>query len=91
MARSLSSAKRLRQNKTRAARNQARKTIIKASIRTTRDALAGKDVAKAQSALVETIAVLDRAANKRTIHPNTAARRKSRLAKRLNVLKTPKK
>ena len=56
-----------------------------------RDALAGKDVAKAQSALVETIAVLDRAANKRTIHPNTAARRKSRLAKRLNVLKTPKK
>ncbi|MBI5764853.1 MAG: 30S ribosomal protein S20 [Planctomycetes bacterium] len=91
MARSISSQKRLRQNKTRAARNQARKTIIKASIRNTRDALAGKDAAKAQAAFIETVAVLDRAANKKTIHRNTAARRKSRLAKRLNALKSAKK
>ncbi|HUN81162.1 MAG TPA: 30S ribosomal protein S20 [Phycisphaerae bacterium] len=35
--------------------------------------------------------MLDRAANKGTIHRNTAARRKSRMMRRLNTLKTAKK
>lgn len=85
--RSLSSLKRLRQNKSRAARNLARKSELKTSIRKVRDALGGKDVASAEKAFVDAVQVIDRSAGRRTIHPNTAARRKSRLAKRLNAMK----
>ena len=85
MARSLSSQKRLRQNRKRAAVNQARKTVIKTRIRKVTDALNARDVKAAAEAFVETAALLDRSANRGTIHPNTAARRKSRLAKRLNA------
>ena len=87
MARSLSSLKRLRQNSKRAARNQARKTLLKSSVRAARDAIAARDVNTAQAAFTRTTALLDRSANRGTIHPNTAARRKSRLAKHLNAIK----
>jgi small subunit ribosomal protein S20 len=87
VARALSSQKRLRQNKTRAARNQGRKTQLKSQIRRVRNALAGKDLAKAEAEFNAAVALLDRNAGRRTIHRNTAARRKSRLAKRLNALK----
>ncbi|HUN81967.1 MAG TPA: 30S ribosomal protein S20 [Phycisphaerae bacterium] len=91
MARSLSSQKRLRQNKTRAARNQARKSALKTHIIKVRDALASRDVNAAMAALHNATQLLDRAANKGTIHRNTAARRKSRMMRRLNTLKTAKK
>lgn len=91
MPRSLSSQKRLRQNRTRAARNQARKTTLKSHISKVRDALASRDVNAAMTALHNATRLLDRAANKKTIHRNTAARRKSRLTRRLNSLKTAKK
>lgn len=91
MARSLSSQKRLRQNETRAARNQARKTVLKTTVRRVSDAIAAHDVNTAQAAYIQTVALLDRNANRGTIHRNTAARRKSRLAKRLNAIKAPAK
>lgn len=87
MERSLSSRKRLRQNVRRAARNQARKTVLKGNIRRVRDAIAAHDVNVAQAALNQTTALLDRNANRGTIHRNTAARRKSRLARRVNAIK----
>ena len=87
MARSLSSAKRLRQNVKRAAVNRSRKTVIKNEMRKAMEALGGKDAKVAQATVREAIAVLDRSANKKTMHPNTAARRKSRLARRLNAMK----
>ena len=88
MARSLSSQKRLRQNARRAARNQARKTSLKTTVRRVSEAISARDVNTAQAAYIQTVALLDRSANRGTIHPNTAARRKSRLAKRLNAIKT---
>jgi small subunit ribosomal protein S20 len=92
LARALSSQKRLRQNRKRAALNTTRKTRLKGAVRAVRDALAGKDVAAAQAAFRETVRILDRSANRMTIHRNTAARRKSRLARRLNAMAaTPKK
>jgi len=91
VARSLSSMKRLRQNKRRAARNAARKSVIKNQLRKVKDALGKKDAPAADSLFRETVKVLDRSANRGAIHPNTAARRKSRLAKRLNALKGGKK
>ncbi len=48
------------------------------------------DLAKAEQELRGATAILDRVAGKRTIHPNTAARRKSLLARRLNALRSPK-
>jgi small subunit ribosomal protein S20 len=91
VARSLSSRKRVRQNERRAARNQSRKSVLKKQVVKARDALAANDVNAAASAVRAATVVLDRAATLGTIHRNTAARRKSRLAKRLNALKTVKK
>jgi len=42
------------------------------------------DLTSAQGAVAESISALDRAAEKGIIHPNNAARRKSRLMKKLN-------
>ena len=44
---------------------------------------------KAQEAVVAAISALDTTAEKGIIHPNNAARRKSRLMKKLNAAKTP--
>ncbi|MFQ5430746.1 MAG: 30S ribosomal protein S20 [Phycisphaerae bacterium] len=88
MARSLSSQKRLRQSVVRAARNKARKSQIKTAIRRVHDAVHGRDPAAAQKALSEASKLLDRNACRSTIHRNTAARRKSRLAKQVNALKS---
>ena len=42
------------------------------------------DVEAAQKELATALSVLDKAAKKRVIHPNTAARRKSHLTKKFN-------
>ncbi len=87
MARSLSSQKRLRQSVTRAARNKARKSQVKTATRKVNDAILERDVDAAQNALKEVTKLLDRNGNRKTIHPNAVARRKSRLAKRINAMK----
>lgn len=87
MARSLSSRKALRQSKRRAERNKARRTIIKTAVRKVTDTVVAKDANAAGKALREAQAILDRSANRKTIHRNTAARRKSLLARRVNALK----
>jgi small subunit ribosomal protein S20 len=87
VARSLSSQKRQRQNVKLAARNKARKSTIKTKVRKARETVQARDVATAETAFRDAVKVLDRNANRRSIHSNTAARRKSRLAKQLNALK----
>lgn len=88
MARSLSSNKRMRQNAKRAARNKIRKTTIKTAVSQVKDALTAKDAPNAEKSFRNATKVLDRNAARGTIHRNTAARRKSRLAKRINALKS---
>jgi small subunit ribosomal protein S20 len=83
--------KRQRQNKRRAAQNSARKSVIKGQLRKVRDAVSKRDAASADAHFRETAKVLDRYANRGAIHPNTAARRKSRLARKINALKAAKK
>ncbi len=87
MARSLSSQKRLRQNRVRAARNSTRKSQIKTAIRKVNDAILERNVETAEKTFREAVRFLDRNSNRKTIHKNTAARRKSRMAKRINALK----
>ena len=86
MARALSSQKALRRSVSRAIRNRAHRSQIKTVTRKTRDAITARDIDGAEKAFRQVVQILDRNAARRTIHPNTAARRKSRLAKRINAL-----
>ena len=88
MAHSLSANKRIRQNAKRQARNRWRKGRIKDQTKTFLTAVQAGDVTAAEQAYRDVTKVLDQVAAKGTIHANTAARRKSRLAKRLAALKS---
>lgn len=85
--RSLSSLKRVRQNVRRAERNKSRRSELKSQVRTFLDAAAGGKVEEASKEFLAASTLLDRAASHGIIHKNTAGRRKSRLAKRMNALK----
>jgi small subunit ribosomal protein S20 len=87
VAHSLSAKKRVRQNAKRNARNRARKELIKGQTKAFTAAIAAGDVKKAADELNKTVSRLDKVASKNTIHKNTAARKRSRLTKKLNALK----
>ena len=78
-----SAAKRLRKSEKRRRQNRAAAKKVKAVRRTVDAALKAGDAAKTQGEFKTTQAALDRAATKGYIHPNKAARLKSRLVKRL--------
>lgn len=90
MAHSLSAKKRVRQNEKRRARNRYRKTLIRDEVKSFAAAVTAGDVKKAEEALKATVIRLDKVAAKGTIHKNAAARKRSRLTKRLNLLKAGK-
>ena len=87
MAHSLSAQKRVRQNIKRNEQNRARKSAIKTQVKHLDATLKSGDMAVAQEQLKAVAKKLDRVASLGTLHKNTAARKKSRLAKRLNALK----
>jgi small subunit ribosomal protein S20 len=87
VAHSLSAKKRVRQSIKRRARNRVRKESLKEQTKTFLTALGGTDIAKAETELRKTVSRLDKVAAKHTIHKNNAARKRSRLTKRLNVVK----
>jgi small subunit ribosomal protein S20 len=87
VAHSLSAKKRIRQNEKRRARNRARKLVLKDQTKAVTAALTAGDAGKAETELRKLTQRLDRVASKHTIHKNTAARKRSRLTKRLNSLK----
>jgi len=73
-----------RQSLKRRARNRIVKGHVRGAIKRTRAAIAAGDLTAAQTLLREAVSHLDRAAKKGVLHPNNAARRKSRLMKLLN-------
>ena len=81
-----SAIKDLRQNKTRAARNKKIKSDLVALIRKVNNAVTAKDSAKAQDWLKQAIKRIDKAVQKGIMKKNTAARKKSRLAKAVKSL-----
>ena len=87
MAHSLSAKKRVRQTIKRNARNRTRKELLKGEVKAFTAALTANDADKAAGALNKVTTRLDKIATKGTIHKKTAARRRSRLTKRLNALK----
>ena len=85
-----SAKKRVRQTATRRARNHWRKRRIKDQTRSFLKAIQEQDVAKAEAEFRKTAGLLDKIACTSTLHRNTAARRKSRLVRRLKALQAAK-
>jgi small subunit ribosomal protein S20 len=80
-----SAKKRLRQNEKRRLRNRAAKKQIKLQVRAFLEAVQAGDAAKTQAEYNSVAKRLDKAAAKRVIHPNTAARKKSKLALKMRA------
>ena len=83
MSRLKSAKKRTRQSARRRLSNRRRKAGVKESVRSFETALAAGRTEQAAGELKTVYKRLDKIATKGTIHKNAAARKKSRLAKRL--------
>lgn len=86
MASHKSALKRVKQTRRREALNRMHRTALRHQIRKLRVALDAKDKPAAQALLKPTLALIDRSTHNRILHPNTAARYKSRLSFRFNTL-----
>jgi small subunit ribosomal protein S20 len=78
-----SAKKRHRQSLVRRERNLTRRTAARSAVRAAREAISSGAQDEAEAAIRRAGSLLDRAARKGTLHPNNAARRKSRLARML--------
>jgi len=90
VAQSLQSKKRARQNTKRRTINRARKSQVKTQIKHFETALENGNVEAASKQIKLVTQKLDKTASTSTMHKKTAARKKSRLTKRLNALKAKK-
>ena len=88
MAHSLSAKKRIRQNAKRKTTNRARKSQVKTQIKHFETVLKTGEVEAAEKEFRLTVKKLDKTAATSTMHKKTVARKKSRLAKKLNAIKT---
>ncbi|RPH78008.1 MAG: 30S ribosomal protein S20 [Candidatus Rokuibacteriota bacterium] len=79
MANTTSAVKRIRQNERRRLRNRA----VRSKLRTTLKVARAVQGPEQRSTIEEALRTLDKAVSKGVIHPNTAARKKSALARRL--------
>jgi small subunit ribosomal protein S20 len=86
MAHSLSAKKRIRQNAKARTVNRARKSAVKTQIKKFEAAMSAGDVETARQEFHAVVKRLDKTAATSTMHKRTAARKKSRLAKRVNAL-----
>jgi small subunit ribosomal protein S20 len=77
-----SALKRMRQNERRRTRNRALRSKLRTTLKTARGAVE-QPGAETRATVAEAIRALDKAATKGVIHRNTAARKKSALARRL--------
>lgn len=79
MANTKSALKRIRTSAKRNLRNRTVKSTVRTAVRKFNDVVTVESLRAAMSAL-------DKAVSKGVLHRNTAARKKSRLAKKLNAL-----
>ena len=79
-----SAEKQMRVAERKRLRNQPIRTQCKTNITKAERLIFSGKLEEAQKAVVAAISSLDKAAEKGVIHPNNAARRKSRLMKKLN-------
>lgn len=86
MANHKSALKRAKQNTIRRLRNKTVRTRVKNVVKDVRLAVGEQTGDQAISSLNQAKSVIDTAAKKGVIHPNTAARKISRLSKLVNTL-----
>lgn len=86
MANTKSAEKRNRQNLKARERNRAQRSHLRTAIKSLRSVVAAGDTAKAAELLPVTLGIIDKIAQKKVIHANTASRYKSRLAKKVAAL-----
>ena len=79
MANTKSAMKRIRQNEKRRLRNRAVRSQLRTAVKTARAAQGDGQ----REAVLDAIRLLDKAVTKGVVHRNTAARKKSALARRL--------
>ena len=84
MANTHSAKQRIRNSARKAIFNRLHRSRARTYIKNTRELVAKKDLETAKTQVLVSISALDRAAGKGVVHPNNAARRKSRLMKLLN-------
>jgi small subunit ribosomal protein S20 len=80
MANIASARKRARQDVVRNAHNSSLRSTLRTAIKAVRKAIAAGDKPAAAKTLQASQSVIDRIADKRIIHKNTASRAKSRLS-----------
>jgi small subunit ribosomal protein S20 len=81
MPSSPSAIKRLKQSVKRRMHNRISRKVIKTLVKRTMASVAAKEFDKAQADFRAATAKIDKAGVRRVLHPNTAARRKSKLAR----------
>jgi len=86
MANHKSAEKRIRQTAKRRTRNMARRNRIRSSVRKFEDAMKAGDAQAASAAFAQAMPELHRGVTKGVLHKKTAARKLSRLQKRLKAL-----
>ena len=86
MANIASAKKRARQAAKRRLHNNARRSMLRSSIRKVLDSIEKGDKAGATTAYQAAVPIIDRMANKGLIHKNKAARHKSHLNAKIRAL-----
>ena len=81
-----SAAKQMRVQERRRLRNRSVRSATRTFVRKAQEQIADGETNPTAEAVRTALSALDRAAKKGVIHPNNAARRKSRLMKKLNAL-----
>ncbi|MNZ61394.1 30S ribosomal protein S20 [compost metagenome] len=81
-----SAIKRVKTNDKRRALNASQKSALRTAVKAADTALTNNEVETAKTAFAAASQKLDKAVTKGLIHKNAAARKKSRLAKKLNAL-----
>jgi len=81
-----SQIKRNRQNEKRRIKNRVYRGAARTAVKKSRAAFGTNSLEPSKAAVLEAISLLDKAAQKGILHKNNAARRKSRLMKRLVAL-----
>lgn len=87
MTHTKSAAKRLRQSHRRNEANRAAKSTVRSAMKRVDDAVAKGDKAAVTAALNAAFQRIDKAARIHALHPNTAARRKSLVARKAAAVK----
>ncbi len=90
MAHTLSTAKRMRQNKKRRESNRAMRSSVRTFEKRVASAIQGGKADDAKKALGEACQLIDKAAKQGVMHRNAAARKKSRLAIQVNGISKKK-